>query len=58
MYICKENIITCDLVSTVFKLVPLLTFHNLMVLSAVPPPEAKIPGLHGHQAKPFTAAIC
>lgn len=29
-----------------------------MVLSAVPPPEAKIPALQGHQAKPLTAAMC
>ncbi len=31
---------------------------NLMCLSAVPPPEARIEGFFGHQPIAFTAALC
>ena len=33
-------------------------FHKRIVLSAVPPPEAKIFELYGHQSRAFTAALC
>lgn len=31
---------------------------NLMCLSAVPPPEARVPGLLGHHPMALTAALC
>ena len=42
--------------STVLRRLPVLQFHVLMHLSAVPPPEARTPDCHGHHATAFTAA--
>lgn len=36
--------------------VPVLTFQNLIVRSAQPPPLARIEGCHGHHARALTAA--
>ena len=42
--------------STVLRRLPVLQFQVLMHLSAVPPPEARMPDCHGHQATALTAA--
>ena len=45
-------------VSISFNIVPFCTFQNLIVLSAVPPPVARIPDICGSHASAFTAAVC
>ena len=53
----KIKLQTWDPTSTVFTVVPFNVFLNLIVLSAVPPPEAKRPCWWGDQAIAFTAAV-
>ncbi len=53
----KIRLQTWDPTSTVFTVVPLRVFLNLMVLSAVPPPDAKRPCWWGDQAMALTAAV-
>lgn len=53
----KIRLQTWDPTSTVFTVVPLRVFLNLMVLSAVPPPDAKRPCWWGDQAIALTAAV-
>jgi hypothetical protein len=48
---------TCEPTSTVFRVVPVRVFLNRMVLSAVPPPDAKSPCWCGDQAIALTAAV-
>lgn len=49
---------TWEPVSILSSKVPSNVFQNLILLSAEPPPEAKIPWLCGLHAIPFTAALC
>lgn len=47
----KKALVTCDWVSSELMQEPLFTFQMRMWRSLVPPPDARIFGCHGHQAK-------
>ncbi len=53
----KIKLHTCDPTSIVLTVVPLRVFLNLIVRSAVPPPEARRPCWCGDQAIALTAAV-
>ena len=50
--------LTWDPVSMELRRAPVWVFQNLMLRSAVPPPEASRLAWKGHQASAFTAAVC
>mmetsp|Transcript_4860 Transcript_4860/g.10685 ORF Transcript_4860/g.10685 Transcript_4860/m.10685 type:complete len:277 (-) Transcript_4860:511-1341(-) len=54
----QTNALTCDPLSVEAMHTPLVAFHNLICLSAVPPPVARRPRFQGHHAMAFTAALC
>jgi hypothetical protein len=49
---------TCDPTFRHFVYSPKIEFQNLMVLSAVPPPETSSPCWWGDHARALTAAVC
>lgn len=57
-FLANIRLQTCEPTFKHFVYSPFIEFQNLMVLSAVPPPETKRPCWWGDQARAFTAAEC
>lgn len=57
-FLANIKLHTCDPASTHLVSVPVIVFQNLIVRSAVPPPDTRSPCWWGDQARAFTAAVC
>ncbi len=57
-FLANIKLHTCEPTLTHFVSSPLIEFQNLIVLSAVPPPETSRPCWWGDHARAFTAAVC
>src|SRR6266700_3400231 len=54
--VLHRKLVTCDPVSMLFVLAPVVVFQKWMCRSWLPPPVARRLDCHGHHANAFTAA--